>query len=268
MSDKLNLLLVDDEQNITRSIKRACRQRNYNVFIANSGAEALEILKKEGINVILSDQMMPGMTGSELFEKVAVNYPQVVRILLTGHTALEGITKAVNKGAVFKIMFKPWEDEELLNTIDEAFNFYNINEKNKQLAQELQVLNKELEAKVEEKTRYLQLHVEQLKLAHKLFDYVPDVAIGLSDELLIVDANRAAVKLFMPQPLVGRNAQDVFPESLTLFIESLREENCEAAILEKQQQLTMNDLSYNFFCRIVQLSETQKAILLFGSRVL
>lgn len=268
MKNELTLLLVDDEQNITKSIKRACRQRDYQVFVASSGAEALEILSKESIQVILSDQMMPEMTGAELFEQVTELYPDSVRILLTGHTALEGITRAVNQGAVFKIMFKPWEDDELLHTLDEAFRFYHINEQNKQLTKELKLLNRELEVKVEEKTHCLRLHVEQLRLAHKLFDHMPSAAIGISDELLIVDANQAAIKMFMPQPLIAKKAIDVLPDTLMGLIQTCLTEGCESDCIEQHQHLVVQDVSYKFVCRIVRISETQQAILLFGSPLL
>ena len=173
------MLLVDDEPNITRSIKRICRGKGYEIFIAESASEALEIIAKEGIQIVLSDQLMPNMTGSELFEKIQVEFPSVIRILLTGYTAIEGLTLAVNKGAVFKILFKPWDDDVLLQTIDDAFDYFFIRDHNKQLTKELKLLNASLESKVAEKTRDLSLHIKRLQLSQKLFELLPSFSIVL-----------------------------------------------------------------------------------------
>ena len=182
MTQEKRILLVDDEPNITRSIKRICRGKGYDIYVAESAAEALELIPKEGIQVILSDQLMPEMTGSELFEKIQIEFPSVIRILLTGYTAIEGLTSAVNEGAVFRILFKPWEDENLLHTIDDAFDYYFIRDKNKQLTEELKLLNANLETKVAEKTHELSLHIKRLQLSQTLFELLPSFSIGISDD--------------------------------------------------------------------------------------
>lgn len=115
------LLLVDDEANVLASLNRALRREGYRILSATSAREALEILATQQIGVILSDQRMPGMTGTEFLSRVKIMYPQVVRIVLSGHTDVSTITDAVNRGAVYKFLTKPWEDTVLRDTLREAF---------------------------------------------------------------------------------------------------------------------------------------------------
>jgi len=261
MDENKTLLVVDDERYIINSIKRICRNKKYKVLAASSGKEALEILSKEPIQVILSDQMMPEMTGAELFENITECYPDVIRILLTGHTALEGITRAVNRGAVYKVLFKPWDDEHLIQTLDQAFDTFFLHEHNKRLSQELLTLNKNLESRVEEKTRALTLHITRLQIANKLFEWFPDAAMGISDELVVVEANRKAIELFLPTPLVGNKADNALPSELVALIAVCADsaENC-----EHRATVTINQCQNHFQCVRTLVAKDQFAYLLYG----
>lgn len=219
MVNEKHLLLVDDEDNITRSIRRLCRNRDYSVHTASSADEALDILSDKTMHVVLSDQLMPGKTGAELFSQMQALYPDTVRILLTGYTALEGITKAVNEGKVFRILFKPWDDEHLINSLDAAFEYHHIRQHNEHLAQELLDLNRNLEQRVEEKTRELSLHVRRLQVSQSLFELFPDVALGISDDMYIMQANRKAREVFGSQALVGLSTRKAFPEALQKLLD-------------------------------------------------
>jgi EAL domain-containing protein (putative c-di-GMP-specific phosphodiesterase class I)/CheY-like chemotaxis protein len=115
------LLLVDDEANVLSSLRRALQREGYRILTASSAREALELLATEKVGVIVSDQRMPEMTGTELLGRVKLMYPRVVRIVLSGHTDLATITDAVNRGAVYKFLTKPWEHGVLRDTLREAF---------------------------------------------------------------------------------------------------------------------------------------------------
>jgi diguanylate cyclase (GGDEF)-like protein/PAS domain S-box-containing protein len=115
------LLLVDDEPNILTSLSRLFRREAFQTLTANSPAEAFELLAKHTVQVILSDQRMPNMSGTEFFARVRQLYPDTVRILLTGYTELESVTGAINRGAVYKFLTKPWDDDQLRDQIREAF---------------------------------------------------------------------------------------------------------------------------------------------------
>jgi len=115
------LLLVDDEPNILNSLTRLLRREGYAILTAASPNEAFELLARQPVHVILSDQRMPEMSGTEFFSRVRQLYPDTIRIVLTGHTDLESITGAINRGAIYKYLSKPWDDDQLREQIREAF---------------------------------------------------------------------------------------------------------------------------------------------------
>ena len=142
--NKISILYVDDEENNLVSFKATFRVK-YKVFTATSGVEALEILAKNVIHVIITDQRMPNMTGVEFLEKVIVKYTNPIRILLTGYTDMAAIIDAVNKGKIFHYLTKPWKEEELTQTIERAYEIYVKKEKINALNQKLTLSNEQLE---------------------------------------------------------------------------------------------------------------------------
>jgi PAS domain S-box-containing protein len=129
-----HLLLVDDEEGILQSLRRMLRRDGYVIHLATSAAEGLAVLAREPVGVIISDQRMPGMTGSEFLSKVKESYPDTIRIVLSGYTELNSITDAINKGAIYKFLTKPWDDELLRAHIVEAFARYEMKRDNARLA--------------------------------------------------------------------------------------------------------------------------------------
>lgn len=113
---KLNLLFVDDEKNILIPLK-AMFKRDYQVFTANSGQQALELMQTQPIHIVVSDQRMPEMLGVELLEKVRQHSPSTVRILLTGYSDLTAAINCINDGAVFRFIEKPWDNQHLRDTL-------------------------------------------------------------------------------------------------------------------------------------------------------
>jgi putative nucleotidyltransferase with HDIG domain len=114
------ILCVDDEPNILSSLKRMLSLEGFEVFTAESGADALKLLAQHPINVIISDMQMPQMNGTELLAKVAQQWPQTMRLMLTGASDVSGAIEAINQGAIYRYTAKPWNDEELLSTIKSA----------------------------------------------------------------------------------------------------------------------------------------------------
>ena len=115
------LLYVDDEVNLLAAIRRAMRQSGYRVLVASSAREAFEILATTEVGVIVCDQRMRGMSGTEFLARVKQMYPLAVRMVLSGYTDLQSVTDAVNRGAIFKFLTKPWIDTELDEAVREAF---------------------------------------------------------------------------------------------------------------------------------------------------
>ena len=133
MADKsFNILYIDDEEQNLISFKAVFR-RDYQIFTALSGEEAIEILKEEDIHLIIADQRMPGMTGVEFLEKIIPEYPDIVRIVLTGYSDVDAIIQAINKGQVFRYISKPWDETELKIAIENSRQLYQLQLKNTQL---------------------------------------------------------------------------------------------------------------------------------------
>ncbi|ALP52949.1 hypothetical protein Tel_07160 [Candidatus Tenderia electrophaga] len=118
------LLIVDDEENIIRALKRLLRSDGYVIYTANSGRDGLDLLDQNDIHVILSDMRMPEMNGAEFLAKAKQSHPASVRIMLSGYTDLSSVTDAINQGAIYKFMTKPWDDAELCESVKNAFQYY------------------------------------------------------------------------------------------------------------------------------------------------
>ena len=141
---KICVLYVDDEENNLFSFKATFRIK-YQVHTALSGDEALKILAEKPIQIIITDQRMPEMTGVEFLEKVLEKYPDPMRILLTGYADMEAVVDAVNKGKIFHYLAKPWNEEELDLTIQRAYDTYLEKEKLKETNEKLIQSNDQFE---------------------------------------------------------------------------------------------------------------------------
>lgn len=155
------VLYVDDETSNLR-VFRLGFKRHYNVITAESGPEAMAILEKENIDLIITDQKMPEMTGTELLERTMESNPDMIRIILTGFSDIELIVRAVNKCGIFKYITKPYDQGELKQTLDQALESRKLKDEKNSLLDELERKNHELEAKVEERTENLRQVNEHL----------------------------------------------------------------------------------------------------------
>ncbi|MBJ7308775.1 EAL domain-containing protein [Rugamonas sp. CCM 8940] len=120
------LLILDDEVNIVKALARTLRPDGYRILTANNAAEALALLALHPVQVVLSDQRMPEMSGTEFLSRVKALYPETIRIILSGYTDLESVIDAINRGAVYRFFTKPWNDELLRNCIGEAFQQHRL----------------------------------------------------------------------------------------------------------------------------------------------
>ncbi len=141
---KINILYVDDEENNLISFKAAFRMK-YHVLIAHSGDDALKLLESKSVEIIITDQRMPNMTGIEFLEKILERYPEPMRILLTGYSDMNAVIDAVNKGKIYHYLAKPWIEEEINMTIKRAYEVYEDKQKIRQLNEKLAITNDQLE---------------------------------------------------------------------------------------------------------------------------
>ena len=138
-----NLLLVDDEKDILRTLTLTF-EGEYKVFTARSGLEALEILEKQDISLIISDQRMPEMTGVELLQKAITINPHAIRIILTGYTDTAALIQAINKGHIYQYVTKPWDRQDFKVIVKRALESYELTMENQRLLKELQAANDRL----------------------------------------------------------------------------------------------------------------------------
>ena len=170
----LGVLFVDDEQNILASLRRLVRPQGYRVFIAASGAEGLEIIERESIDLVVSDMRMPGMDGAAFLAAVAQRCPDTVRILLTGYSDMASTIEAINKGGIYRYLTKPWEDNDLLLTVKSALKHKALERERDQLLEltrcqneALKSFNAELEKRVEARTAEIKQTADMLDLAYQ-----------------------------------------------------------------------------------------------------
>lgn len=214
------LLLVDDEPNILHALKRLLRRDHYEIFTANDGTEGLAILAQHPVDVILSDQRMPGMLGADFLRKAKLQYPDTIRIMLSGYTELQSVTDAVNESAIYKFLTKPWDDEQLRGHIAEAFRVKEIADDNLRLHQQVQTANLELaaanrrmEAMLLENQRQISRDEISLNVARELLQHLPLPVIGMDDGGMIAFINSAAHYLFRDGgTLLGEQACTVLPD--------------------------------------------------------
>ena len=145
-SKTFKLLFVDDEENVLNALKRLFREENYHVLTVSSGEEALKIMEDDTIHLVISDYKMPGMVGTELLKEIKARWPETIRIMLTGQADIQAIMGAVNEGAVYKFITKPWGSEDLRLTVSLALQQYVLIHENRKLKK----VTKEQEIKIKD----------------------------------------------------------------------------------------------------------------------
>lgn len=168
--ESANVLLVDDEENILRSLQRVLRREPWQLTTASSGEDALALLANNKFDLIISDA---GMDGPTLLSEIRSQYPWTIRILLTGYADITSTVKAINDGQIYRYISKPWDDDELRLTIRQALAFQHSERRRLALEKltrrqnkELQKLNASLEDKVRERTEELKEAADMLDLAY------------------------------------------------------------------------------------------------------
>ncbi|MES2681425.1 MAG: response regulator [Bacteroidota bacterium] len=147
---QINVLYVDDEENNLSAFKASFR-RYFNVFTAVSASEAKGVLSQNDIHVLITDQRMPETLGTELLAEAVKDYPDQIRILLTGFSDIEAIKDAINRGQIYHYLQKPWNDDALKETIENAYKIYHLKKKQQDLSQQLQLNNEQLEFMLRQK---------------------------------------------------------------------------------------------------------------------
>jgi putative nucleotidyltransferase with HDIG domain len=212
------VLFVDDEVNILKAIQRLLRNERMNVLTAARPTEALELLDKTDAQLVVSDQRMPEMSGVDLLSSVRERHPDIVRMMLTGYTEMTIAVEAINRGEIYRLITKPWNDDELKATLRQAFDHFDLKREIKRLNQvtreqnfKLQDMNKNLEGKVRDRTRQLDQKNKELRIAYIQTIRALAEAIDAKDsytrghsERVAVYASRIARQLNLDKQLIER----------------------------------------------------------------
>jgi len=239
------ILCVDDEENILSSLKRLLRKEGYRLLTAPSGAEGLKLLEENSVHLVISDQRMPRMDGTQFLAKVKEGYPDAIRIILTGYTDVDSITESINKGSVYKFFLKPWNDQSLKLEIKQALEQYDLIQTNKTLHEkvrkqneELKTMNENLETLVSERTKQLEIQNRTLEFSRAILQDLPLPIIGVSSDGMIAVINQEA----QAQPFNG-HAIEVGGEFAEYFPTDVQQNVAVALETNKTQSLEEYRLS-------------------------
>lgn len=163
------VLIIDDEEMILSSLKRLLRQE-FLVLTAASGEEGLAVMQHEEVHIILSDQRMPGMSGVDFLSNVKGQFPDAIRLLLTGYADVESVIAAINSGNIYRYLVKPWNPEELISVMREAAQRYDLIVQNRRLLKELVAANELLEERVRARTAELHEANQRLSELNRMKD--------------------------------------------------------------------------------------------------
>ena len=212
------VLFVDDEGNILKALQRLLRNEPWEVLTASRGSEALEILDRTPAQVVVSDQRMPEMSGVDLLQAIRDRQPNVVRMMLTGYTQMDVAVEAINRGEIYRLITKPWNDEELKATLRQAFDHFDLREEIKRLNRvtreqnlKLQDMNRNLEQKVRDRTKQLAEKHQELRVAYiqtiralaEAVDAKDSHTLGHSERVGVY-ASKMARELGLPKELIER----------------------------------------------------------------
>ena len=223
------LLLVDDEESIISALRRLLRRDGYRILSADSGSEGLELLAKNDVDVIVSDQRMPNMTGEEFLRLAKELYPDTVRMVLSGYADMQSITNAINQGAIYKFLSKPWDDKGLKDSILEAFRRKELSDENARLTREIGSMNedlnrsnKALESLLGEQSRKSLMGQAALSTAQQTLHLLPIPVVGLDCEGMVVLRNEAFAELGLDEdivPMLSAKLSQLPPSGVVYFDE-------------------------------------------------
>lgn len=216
------LLVVDDEVNIVSSLRRLLRRDGYRILEANSGDEGLRLLAENEVSVIMSDQRMPHMTGVEFLRQAKTLYPDTIRIVLSGYTELQSITDAINEGAIYKFLTKPWDDDLLRQQVADAFRQKDMAKENHRLSlrisevnHELAEVNRRLQSVLDSQRAQINRHQARLETTNLVLASIPIPLIGIDSDGMVAFVNNCADEVIAPASMMlGHLADDVLPVEL------------------------------------------------------
>ncbi len=238
--DKQSILLVDDEVNVLKSLKRLFIDTDYKIYTAESADAGLLVLQGKSINLVISDYKMPHKNGVEFLKEVKEKFPDTIRMILSGFADVAAIVESINEGNVYKFLAKPWNDQELLTTIQRALEHFNLQILNNKLVENLQNTNSELlamtdslEKTVAERTSELEIKNRALKISQYILNLLPVGVFGVDSDGMVVYVNEIAssylskIKISLSSSISGN--ESILGKFLNIKLETdnPQQETCE-----------------------------------------
>jgi signal transduction histidine kinase len=183
------LLIVDDEADVLDSLRHQFH-RSYRVLTCIAGSEAIQVLKEDDVEVILTDQRMPGMSGDQFLRAARQLKPDAIRMLFTGYADMQAVINAVNEGAIFRYILKPWDTAELEGIIRQGVEHYDLLAERRRLVEELQATNSQLTRANLELARAGQLKTAFIEVASHEFNTPITLILGLTELLRLSNVAR------------------------------------------------------------------------------
>ena len=205
------MLLVDDDPAVVGALEQLLQRDGYQIQTANSGPQGLALMAAKPVDVIVSSQRLPGMTGVEFLRQARLLHPDAIGVVLSGHTDLQAVTDAIGEGVVYRFMVKPWDDAQLRAFIAQAFRHKELGDENAQLNiqirstnQELAESNRKLQEALDQKQRTLTQGQRNLDVVREALQNMPLPVLAIDEEGLIAFANIRAEQLYSDTgPLLG-----------------------------------------------------------------
>ncbi|MBN2064307.1 MAG: response regulator, partial [Sedimentisphaerales bacterium] len=211
------ILLIDDDDKILRSLQRLLKNEGYEIHTATRAGDAISMLSKDRFALVLTDQLMPEMLGTELLEIIEQQWPDTIRIILTGYSEIDTIIDAINKGHIFRFVSKPWDDDRLKLDIKIAVDQYRLKMENSLMAERIRRQNDKLIQLNNQLAQHFWDVSTGMTRIHDLLDILDVAVIVIDTDGMIIEANDKVGEYFNLDNAgyIGTMAQNILPELLT-----------------------------------------------------
>ena len=266
--EQIKILLVDDEENVLKSLKRLFFDEDYRIITATSGEEGLKILEEEHAQIVISDYRMPSMSGVDFLKEVYNRWPETVRIVISGYADTASIISAINEGQIYKFIPKPWNDEELKVTIANTIERYVLCKTNIELTlelreknEELTSLNTELKRLLEKESADLDFQSKALTTHQNILDLLPIGIMGIDGTNTVVMCNTNFFDITKNKQFpLGQLVQHVVPEEVLHFIEEVKSNR------KSSKSLALYGIYGKIFGTLITDNERQRGVILIFVR--